>query len=90
MVKKATLATRRVARTRAKTVAKRSKLGSGARFKAVAAAAKASGARNPNAVAAAVGRRKYGKKKMTSLSKAVRRSGRRTVAKKVQGEDYAW
>lgn len=33
-------------------------------FKAVEASAKASGARNPAAVAAAVGRKKYGKKAM--------------------------
>ena len=32
-------------------------------FKAVEAAAKASGARNPGAVAATAGRRKYGKKR---------------------------
>ena len=36
------------------------KLGSGARFKAVAAAARRSGARNPNAVAAAAGRKALG------------------------------
>lgn len=46
------------------------KLGSGSRFKAVEAAAKKSGARNPAAVAAAAGRKKYGQKKMTALSKA--------------------
>ena len=34
-------------------------------FKAVEASAKASGARNPAAVAAAVGRKKYGKKAMS-------------------------
>jgi len=44
------------------------KLGSGARFKAVEKSAKASGARNPAAVAAAVGRKKYGAKKMASLA----------------------
>jgi hypothetical protein len=33
-------------------------------FKAVEAKAKASGARNPGAVAAAIGRKKYGKKAM--------------------------
>lgn len=46
------------------------KLGSGARFKAVEASARKSGAKNPAAVAAAVGRKKYGQKKMTQLSKA--------------------
>lgn len=49
------------------------KLGSGGRFKAVAASAAKSGARDPNAVAAAVGRKKYGSKKMTALSTAGRK-----------------
>jgi hypothetical protein len=49
------------------------KLGSGSRFKAVEAAAKKSGARNPAAVAAAAGRKKYGAKKMAKLSAAGRR-----------------
>lgn len=44
------------------------KLGSGARFKAVERSAAASGARNPAAVAAAVGIKKYGKKKMESMA----------------------
>lgn len=48
--------------------AKKSKLGSGARFKAVAAAAKKGGARDPGAVAYSVGVKKYGKEKMASLS----------------------
>lgn len=48
----------------------KSKLGSGARFKAVAAAAKKSGAKNPAAVAAAAGRKKYGAKKMAALAAA--------------------
>lgn len=47
----------------------KAKLGSGSRFKEVEAEAKASGARNPGAVAAAAGRKKYGQKKMTALSK---------------------
>lgn len=54
----------------------RPKLGSGARFKAVEASARKSGARNPAAVAAAAGRKKYGKAKMQSLASA----GRRRVA----------
>lgn len=37
-------------------------------FKAVEASAKKSGARNPAAVAAAVGRRKYGKKAMAKAA----------------------
>jgi hypothetical protein len=43
-------------------------LGSGARFRAVAAAAAKGGARDPNAVAAAVGRKKYGKAKMAEMA----------------------
>ena len=46
------------------------RLGSGARFKAVEASARKSGARNPAAVAAVAGRRKYGQKKMTALAEA--------------------
>jgi len=38
----------------------KAKLGSGGRFAAVEASARRSGARDPAAVAAAVGRRKYG------------------------------
>jgi len=42
--------------------------GSGANFKAVEASAAKSGARNPAAVAAAVGKAKYGKAGMAKLS----------------------
>lgn len=42
--------------------------GSGANFKAVEASAAKSGARNPKAVAAAVGQRKYGKAGMARLA----------------------
>lgn len=48
----------------------KAKLGSGARFKAVERSAAKSGASDPAAVAAAVGMRKYGKKKMESLASA--------------------
>lgn len=51
----------------------KAKLGSGARFKAVERSAKASGARNPAAVAAAAGRKKWGQKKMTELAAKGRR-----------------
>ena len=44
------------------------KLGSGARFKAVEKSAAKGGARNPAAVAAAAGRKKWGQKKMTQLA----------------------
>lgn len=49
------------------------KLGSGARFKAVERAAEKSGASDPAAVAAAVGRKKYGAKKMAQMAAAGRR-----------------
>lgn len=47
----------------------KAKLGSGARFKAVEKSAKEGGAKDPGAVAAAIGRKKYGQKKMTALAK---------------------
>lgn len=43
-------------------------LGSGQRFAQVAASAAASGARNPNAVAAVAGRKKFGAAKMNQLA----------------------
>ena len=56
----------------------KAKLGSGARFKAVERSAAKSGAENPAAVAAAVGRAKYGEKKMAQLSA----KGRKDASKK--------
>ena len=53
------------------------KLGGGGRFAAIEAKAKASGARNPAAVAAAAGMAKYGIKKMTKMSVA----GKKRAAK---------
>lgn len=55
-------------------MAKKPPLGSGARFKAVEASAKKSGASDPAAVAAAVGRKKYGDKKMGELAAKGRRN----------------
>jgi len=49
------------------------KLGSGARFKKVERAAKKSGARNPAAVAASAGQKKYGVKKMAKMAAAGRK-----------------
>ncbi len=49
---------------------KEPKLGSGARFKAVEAKAKAGGAKNPAAVAASAGIKKYGVEKMEKMAKA--------------------
>lgn len=50
----------------------KARLGSGARFRAVERAAAAHGAKNPAAVAAAAGRKKYGAKKMAKLAAAGR------------------
>lgn len=58
------------ARAEQKRVQKTAKLGSGARFKALEASIATSGARNPGAVAAAIGRRKYGAKKFAALGAA--------------------
>lgn len=55
----------------------KAKLGQGGRFAAVKAAAAKSGAKNPAAVAAAVGRKKYGQKKMTKLSQQGKRDAAR-------------
>lgn len=54
-------------------MAKKAKLGSGKRFKQLVAKARASGATNPEAVAAAAGRKKYGKRKMAKLAAAGKR-----------------
>lgn len=47
---------------------KKPKLGTGARFKSLAKKLASKGAKNPKALAAFIGRKKYGKKKMTKLS----------------------
>lgn len=51
----------------------KAKLGSGARFKEVERSAAKSGAENPAAVAAAIGMKKYGKKRMEKMAKAGRK-----------------
>jgi hypothetical protein len=55
----------------------KAKLGSGSRFKKVEESAKKSGARDPAAVAAAVGRKKYGAKKMEQLSNKGKRAAKK-------------
>lgn len=55
---------------------KKPALGSGKRFKAVEAAARKSGAKNPAAVAASVGIKKYGQKRMTEMAMAGRKRSR--------------
>jgi hypothetical protein len=47
---------------------KKPKLGSGDRFKNLTAKLKKSGAKNPKALAAFIGRKKYGKKKMSAMA----------------------
>jgi hypothetical protein len=53
--------------------AKKKPVGEGSRFKAVAAEAKAGGAKDPDAVAAVVGRKKYGAAKMAKMAAAGRK-----------------
>lgn len=65
---KKSLAARRRARKKYEQAKKTSKPGGGKRFKAVEASARASGAKNPKAVAAAIGRKKYGKKKFQKMA----------------------
>jgi len=67
-----TLAERRKAR-KLYMKAKKKPLGEGSRFAAVAKIAAAGGAKNPKAVAAAIGRKKYGSKKMAKMAAAGRK-----------------
>lgn len=55
---------------------KKAPLGQGGRFAAVEAAAKKSGAKNPAAVAAAAGRKKYGAEKMAKMAANGRKKGK--------------
>lgn len=60
-----------------KRVQKKAKLGSGARFAALKGAIAArGGVRDPGAVAAAIGRKKYGSARFQRLSVAARRRGK--------------
>jgi len=59
--------------------AKKKPLGEGSRFKAVEEMAKAGGASNPAAVAASIGIKKYGKKKMGQLAKAGKKKNMKKV-----------
>jgi len=49
-------------------MAKKAKLGSGARFKALKKKLAKKGAKTPGALAAYIGRKKYGKKRFAKLS----------------------
>lgn len=76
MSTKASLPKRRAARKAAEHAEKTAKLGSGARFKAIEKSAKASGASNPGAVAAAAGRKSHGQKAMTKYSRMGKARGK--------------
>jgi hypothetical protein len=54
-------------------MAKKPKLGSGKRFKALKGKLAKKGAKSPGALAAWIGRKKYGAKKMSNLSAAGRK-----------------
>ena len=59
-------------------MAKRAKLGSGARFRSLKRSlARRKGVKNPGALAASIGRKKYGAKKMSKMAAAGRRRRRR-------------
>ncbi len=55
---------------------KKPKLGSGKRFKQTTKALAAKGVKDPKALAAYIGRKKYGAKKMASMSAAGRKKGK--------------
>ena len=56
-----------------KRVKKTSKLGSGKRFSAMTKALKARGAKNPGALAAYIGKKRYGAKRMAKMAAAGRK-----------------
>ena len=74
----AKLKQRRAARKAYEKAAKKP-LGEGSRFAAVEKSARLGGATNPAAVAASIGRKKYGKKKFQAMALA----GRKRVIKKM-------
>ena len=61
------------------------RLGSGERFKMVEESARKGGAKNPAAVAAAAGIKKYGQKKMTAMAQKGKRSSHFARALKQHG-----
>lgn len=64
---------RRMSRAHLERARKRAKPGAGTRFAAVEEQVRRSGARDPAAVAAAIGRRKYGKSRFQRMAAAGRR-----------------
>jgi len=73
MAKRASPAVRQAARANYQQAKANSAPGEGGRFAAVKASAAASGATNPGAVAAAIGRRKYGKARFQAMAAAGRK-----------------
>jgi hypothetical protein len=65
-----TLTERKSARKQYKRAAEMTKPGEGARFAAVEKAAKLGGVKNPGAVAASIGRKKYGKAAFQKMAAA--------------------
>jgi hypothetical protein len=59
-------------------MARKAKLGSGKRFKSLKGKLARKGVRNPGALAASIGRKKYGKKKMAAMAA----KGRKRAAKR--------
>lgn len=54
-------------------MAKKPKLGSGERFKKLSKELKSKGVKDPDALAASIGRKKYGAKKMAEMAKKGRK-----------------
>jgi hypothetical protein len=59
---------------KARGQAAKAALGSGGRFKALSSKLKAKGVEDPDALAASIGRKKYGARKMAAMSAAGRTS----------------
>jgi hypothetical protein len=58
-------------------MARKARLGSGKRFATLKRKLSRKGVRNPSALAASIGRKKYGKKRMAKMAAAGRRRKRR-------------
>jgi hypothetical protein len=71
------MATKRRSRSRSRPRASKAKLGSGQRFKTLKGQLARRGARNPGALAAYIGRKKYGKARFAKLSAGGRKRRRR-------------
>ena len=73
-------------------MAKKPKLGSGARFKALKGKLAKKGAKNPGALAAWIGRKKYGKAKFQKLAAKGRKKGKEMspVVSKSQFKKFFW